>query len=70
MRDAQEEAAAIVGAFWTLGPVPVVVVDTVTVPGSGIIGRTHAKTESCGGWRRTGQKCIGNRSSSRFGAIQ
>jgi hypothetical protein len=46
MRDAREEAAAVVGAFWTVGPVPVVVIDAVTVPGAGMTGRTHAETES------------------------
>ena len=36
VRDTREEAATVVGAFWTLGPVPVVIVDTVAMPGAGI----------------------------------
>ena len=32
MRDAWEERAAVVGAFWTFAAVPVVVVDAVAVP--------------------------------------
>ena len=36
MRDAGEERAAFVGAFWTLGAVlPVVVIDAVAVPVAG-----------------------------------
>lgn len=39
VRDAREEASAVVGAFWTLGPVPVLVVDTVAVPDAGVYVR-------------------------------
>ena len=37
MRDAWEEAAAFVCALWSLGAVPVVIVDTVAMPGQGLV---------------------------------
>jgi hypothetical protein len=32
VRDGVEKPAAVIGAFWTLGAVPVVVVDAIAVP--------------------------------------
>lgn len=62
MRDAGEESAAVVGAFWTLGAVPVVVVDAVAMSGGNWLGWGNDSVQTR---ELTGQRCRGSRLSSR-----
>jgi hypothetical protein len=65
VRDAWEEVAAVVCALWPLCAVPVVIVDTVAMPG-GRIWFLVGESSACRMRRvRTGRRCRGSRLSSQ-----
>jgi hypothetical protein len=72
VRDAWEEVAAVVCALWSLCAVPVVIVDTVAMPGEGEgflvfwLGNNQLRVDVDEERSiRTGQRCRGSRLSSQ-----